>query len=368
MSKHQRPGRGPGPNDRRRRGGAPKRGGARGTGRPVRPTGARRDLSDREVLREAEKRRPKGGWSLDDFDDIPMPASAKTPARSGGAKNGAAGPDEGRVRLQKALANAGIASRRASEDLITRGRVEVNGQIVTELGTRIDPEADEVFVDGQAVQFDVSKRYVMLNKPRGVVSSMKDEKGRPDLRQFTKQFDERIYNVGRLDGDTSGLLVLTNDGELANVLAHPSFGVEKTYVARVEGRMNQGTAQKLLRGIELEDGPIKADGIKIVQATRDATLVEITLHSGRNRIVRRMLAAVGHPVTELVRRSFGPLHLGTLKVGEMRELSAEEHRKLLTMARRAQKRSEHRANPAKTPSQSREGRRDARPRDKKDAS
>ena len=139
------------------------------------------------------------------------------------------------VRLQKVLANAGVASRRVAENLIVEGRVRVNGVVVTELGSRIDPEVDLVDVDGTAIQLDETKRYVILNKPRGVVSSMRDERGRPDLREFTQDWDERLYNVGRLDADTSGLLVLTNDGELAHVLAHPSFGVTKVYVAKVEG-------------------------------------------------------------------------------------------------------------------------------------
>ena len=141
------------------------------------------------------------------------------------------------VRLQKVLANAGVASRRVAEQLIVEGRVRVNGRVVTELGSRIDPETDLVDVDGTAIQLDQSKRYVMLNKPRGVVNSMKDERGRPDLRQFTQDWPERLYNVGRLDADTSGLLVLTNDGELAHVLAHPSFGVTKVYIAKVDGRV-----------------------------------------------------------------------------------------------------------------------------------
>jgi len=240
------------------------------------------------------------------------------------------------VRLQKVLANAGVASRRVSENLIAEGRVRVNGQVVTELGSRIDPEVDLVDVDGQAVQLDVSKRYVMLNKPRGVMSTMKDEQGRPDLREFTREFDERIYNVGRLDGDTSGLLVLTNDGELANVLAHPRFGVTKVYIAKVKGEVRGSTVQQLVRGIELEDGPIAADKARILDVSRGTSLVELTLHSGRNRIVRRMMAKVGHPVVELVRRQFGPLHLGPLRTGEMRELTKEERGALLTLGREAE--------------------------------
>jgi 23S rRNA pseudouridine2605 synthase/16S rRNA pseudouridine516 synthase len=239
-------------------------------------------------------------------------------------------------RLQKVLAAAGVASRRASEILIEAGRVSVNGRIVREQGTRVDPLVDQVAVNGVAVQLDTTKRYVMLNKPTGVVTSLKDDRGRRDLREFVERFDERLFNVGRLDADTSGLLLLTNDGDLAHVLAHPSFGVEKTYVALVAGRVQPRTLSALTAGIELEDGPIAADRARLMPggSNGDASLVEITLHSGRNRIVRRMLDAVGHPVQELVRRRFGPIPLGPLPVGAMRDLTKEELGALLTLSRR----------------------------------
>lgn len=240
--------------------------------------------------------------------------------------------DEQLVRLNKALANAGVASRRASEELIVQGRVTVNGTVVEELGTRVNPLRDEVRIDQVVVQFDQSKRYFVLNKPRGVVSTMRDEQGRPDLRAYTEQFAERIYNVGRLDTDTSGLLVLTNDGDLAHRLSHPKFEVSKTYVAKVRGRVTGATIQRLRSGVLLDDGPIAADHAKVLAgaSTKESSLVELTLHSGRNRIVRRMLAELGHPVIELVRRSFGPLHLGNLAVGEVRELSRPEQGALLS--------------------------------------
>ena len=265
------------------------------------------------------------GW------DRPVTGGSGSGAGSGAE---AAQEDDGRVRLQKALAHAGVASRRACESLITGGRVTVNGEVQRELGTRIDPDSDDVRVDGVVVQLDVSKLYYVLNKPRGVVSTMSDENGRPDLREFTDSVGERLYNVGRLDTDTSGLLILTNDGELAHKLAHPSFGVMKTYVAKVRGRVTAATIQQLKDGVELKDGPIAADRAKLLPggAGSSHSLVELTLHSGRNRIVRRMLAEVGHPVDELVRRQFGPLHLGTLRVGEMRELSAAERGALLSAA------------------------------------
>jgi 23S rRNA pseudouridine2605 synthase/16S rRNA pseudouridine516 synthase len=238
-------------------------------------------------------------------------------------------------RLQKVMAAAGVASRRVSEDMIAAGRVAVNGATVIEPGRRIDPQADEVTVDGKAVQLDPSRRYVMLNKPVGVVSSLRDEHGRPDLRRFTDAYEERLFNVGRLDADTSGLLLLTNDGALAHVLAHPSFGVTKTYIALVNGVMTPQKIAQLTRGIELEDGPIAADKARLLDAggKRGTSMVEVTLHSGRNRIVRRMLDAVGHPVVQLVRRRFGPLHLGTLEIGATRDLTKVELGELLTISR-----------------------------------
>jgi 23S rRNA pseudouridine2605 synthase/16S rRNA pseudouridine516 synthase len=239
-------------------------------------------------------------------------------------------------RLQKVMAAAGVASRRVSEDLIAQGRVTVNGVAVTEPGRRVLP-TDRVTVDGTAIQLDTTKRYVMLNKPVGVVSSLADEGGRPDLREFTRDYEERLFNVGRLDANTSGLLVLTNDGELAHVLAHPSFGVSKTYIAKVSGRVSAQTIATLTKGIELDDGPIAADSARAFgQASAGETLVEITLHSGRNRIVRRMMDAAGHPVIELVRRQFGPLHLGSLPVGRTRDLTKIELGQLLTISRSAE--------------------------------
>lgn len=235
-------------------------------------------------------------------------------------------------RLQKVLAAAGVASRRASENLIVAGKVTVNGVVVTELGSRVDPEVDKITVNGTPIQVDVSKRYVVLNKPTGVVSTMADENGRRDLTEFTSQFDERLYNVGRLDAETSGLLILTNDGAVAHVLAHPSFEVSKTYLAKVEGEVAPATLRQLKSGIELEDGPIAVDSVAVKgQPSRGQTILEITLHSGRNRIVRRLCAAVGHPVVELHRKSFGPLTLGSLGSGAMRDLSKVEVSSILAL-------------------------------------
>ncbi len=256
----------------------------------------------------------------------PGPGSGRNPERN-------PEPNPEGERLQKVMAAAGVASRRVSEDLIGAGRVSVNGEVVTEPGRRVRP-TDLVSVDGSAIQLDPSRRYLMLNKPVGVVSSLADERGRPDLTRYTKRFEERLFNVGRLDAQTSGLLVLTNDGELAHVLAHPSFGVSKTYIAKVWGDVSAATLRALTTGVELDDGPIAADRVKrIGRPSMGESMVEIELHSGRNRIVRRMLDAVGHPVLELVRRQFGPLHLGSLGEGQLRDLTKIELGQLLTLSR-----------------------------------
>jgi 23S rRNA pseudouridine2605 synthase len=235
------------------------------------------------------------------------------------------------VRLQKVLAAAGVASRRVCEDMIVAGQVKVNGKVVTELGTRINPETDKVIVKGTPIQLDVSKVYLMLNKPLGVVSSMQDEHGRPDLSQYVIDYD-RVFNVGRLDADTTGLLLLTNDGDVAHKLMHPSFEVPKTYQAKVHGQITQPILNKLVAGIELEDGPIKADKARLISASGNHSLVEIELHSGKNRIVRRMFDSLGFPVVALVRRQFGPLHLGHLNSGHIRQLTKIELGALLKAA------------------------------------
>ncbi|HWK20525.1 MAG TPA: pseudouridine synthase [Microbacteriaceae bacterium] len=244
-------------------------------------------------------------------------------------------------RLQKVLAAAGVASRRVVEQYIAEGRVTVDGR-VAELGQRVTID-QQVEVDGTPIQLDTAKRYVVLNKPTGVVSSMSDDRGRRDLTEFTRDYPDRLYNVGRLDFDTSGLLLLTNDGELAHVLAHPSFGVEKMYVAKVRGKVQHATITRLKDGVELEDGPIAADGARVMGVSGDTSLVEITLHSGRNRIVRRMLDEVGHPVLELVRRQFGPLRLGSLGSGRSREVTPVELGALLKLVRKAERRAAHEA-------------------------
>jgi 23S rRNA pseudouridine2605 synthase len=235
------------------------------------------------------------------------------------------------VRLQKAMAAAGVASRRASENLIVAGRVKVNGKVVRELGTRIDPATDSVWVDERPVQLDPDRIYLAFHKPRGVVSTMADEFGRRDLSEYFLAYD-RVFNVGRLDAETTGILLMTNDGDLANKLAHPSFGVEKLYVAQVRGRIERATLQRLITGVKLEDGLAKADSARILDVSETTSLVEVVMHSGKNRIVRRMFEAIGHEVIDLTRRSFGPLRLGNLKPGAIRELGKVEVSALLAAA------------------------------------
>jgi 23S rRNA pseudouridine2605 synthase len=231
------------------------------------------------------------------------------------------------VRLQKVLAQAGIASRRACEVLISEGRVEVNSEVVLEQGRRVDPERDVIRVDGARIPPPRRHRYLALNKPRGVVATMDDPEGRrtiADLLDTRQLRNERLFHVGRLDTDSEGLLIMTNDGDLAQRLAHPSFEVPKSYIAEVAGVVSEQTLKRLRRGITLEDGPVKPTSVKIVSSVGDKTLLKITLQEGRNRIVRRTMEAVGHPVRRLSRIGIGPVRLGNLKVGEYRELTREE--------------------------------------------
>jgi 23S rRNA pseudouridine2605 synthase len=229
------------------------------------------------------------------------------------------------VRLQKVLAAAGVASRRASEVLISEGRVEVNSEVVLEQGRRVDPERDVIRVDGSRIPPPRRHRYLALNKPRGVVATMNDPEGRRTVADLIAEgSNERLFHVGRLDTDTEGLLILTNDGDFAHRLAHPSFQVPKTYIAEVTGVVGEQTLRGLRRGITLEDGPVQPTSVKIVSEAGDKTLLKITIQEGRNRIVRRTMEAIGHPVRRLSRIGIGPVRLGNLKVGEYRDLTREE--------------------------------------------
>lgn len=228
------------------------------------------------------------------------------------------------IRLQKVLAQAGVASRRRCEELMATGRVEVDGEIVTQMGIRVDPLNAVIRVDGKRLPPPNDHAYVLLNKPRGVVTTMADEQGRPDLSTFVADRDDRLFHVGRLDTDTSGLLILTNDGDLAHKLAHPSFSVSKTYVALVQGAVPNSLGNTLRQGIELDDGKAVVDRFKVRDRNGGRSLVELEIHMGRNRIVRRLFAAVGHPVVELTRTAFGPIKLGDLSSGVMRDLTRDE--------------------------------------------
>jgi 23S rRNA pseudouridine2605 synthase len=227
-------------------------------------------------------------------------------------------------KLQKVLADAGVASRRASETLISDGRVVVNGERVTRLGVRVDPRTDVIRVDGTRIPVVTDHVYLVLNKPLGVVSTMSDPQGRPSLGDVVADRTERLFHVGRLDTDTDGLLILTNDGEFANRLAHPSFGVQKTYVAQVRGPVSPTLRTKLLAGVKLGDGPVTVDAFRIITARADKAIVEVVIHEGRKRIVRRLLEKVGHPVQRLTRTGVGPIRIGQLRPGEYRELTATE--------------------------------------------
>lgn len=226
-------------------------------------------------------------------------------------------------RLQKVLARAGYGSRRACEELIEDARVEVNGSIVVEQGLRVDPEKDEIKVDGLTVATQ-SYQFFALNKPAGVVSTMEDPDGRQCLGDYVTNRETRLFHVGRLDTETEGIILLTNHGELAHRLTHPRYGVRKTYVAAIQGPIPRDLGKRLKDGIRLEDGYARADHFRVVEQTGKNYLVEVSLHEGRKHIVRRMLAEAGFPVDKLVRTAFGPIPLGDQKSGWLRRLTNTE--------------------------------------------
>ncbi|HEV7421562.1 MAG TPA: pseudouridine synthase [Mycobacterium sp.] len=234
--------------------------------------------------------------------------------------------DEG-VRLQKVLSQAGVASRRVAEKMIRDGRVEVDGMIVTEMGTRVDPDTSVIRVDGARIMIDDTMVYLAINKERGMHSTMSDDQGRPcvgDLVEYRVRGNKKLFHVGRLDADTEGLLILTNDGELAHRLMHPSYEVPKTYLATVLGTVPRGLGKTLRAGVELDDGPVRVDDFAVVDAVPGRSLVRVTLHEGRKRIVRRLLAEVGFPVKELVRTDIGTVALGEQRPGSIRVLTSKE--------------------------------------------
>ena len=230
----------------------------------------------------------------------------------------------GGVRLQKVLAAAGLGSRRHCEELIGEGRVEVDGEIVRRYGARVDPERQVIRVDGRRIPVRQDLVYLALNKPAGVLSTMSDPHGRRTIAEFVGDRPERFFHVGRLDFDTEGLLLLTNDGELAHRLAHPRYGVLKTYLAEVTGPVRRDLGRRLQTGVALEDGVVTVDRFRVVERAGLRVLVQLTLHEGRKHVVRRLLAAVGHPVSRLVRTDVGPLGLGSLRPGGVRPLTTRE--------------------------------------------
>lgn len=242
--------------------------------------------------------------------------------------------DDGLIRLQKLLAQSGVASRRKCEELMLAGEVEVDGEIVTRLGTKVDPRTAVIRVRGRRLPPISDSVYLVLNKPTGVVSAMSDPQGRRTLADYVADRTERLFHVGRLDTDTDGLLILTNDGEFAQRLAHPSYEVEKTYVAEVEGVVDRATMALLRSPVLLDDGPVSVTRGRVISTSSQRSIVEITIHEGRNRIVRRLWAHLGHPVRRLTRTRIGPVKLAGLKRGQLRELSAAELGELLDAAER----------------------------------
>ena len=248
----------------------------------------------------------------DDFEDENRDSLTDVPGSLGG------------VRLQKVLAEAGVGSRRHCEELIGAGRVEVDGETVRRFGARVDPDRQVIRVDGKRIPAKPGLVYLAFNKPAGVLTAMSDPRGRTTISDFLGDRSERLFHIGRLDYETEGLMLLTNDGELAHRLAHPSFEVAKTYLAEVTGPVPKDLGRRLTTGVELDDGVAAADRFRVVDRSGNRVLVEITLHEGRKHIVRRLLEAVGHPVSRLVRTQVGPVSLGNLKPGTSRALTTAE--------------------------------------------
>jgi 23S rRNA pseudouridine2605 synthase len=237
-------------------------------------------------------------------------------------------------RLQKIIAAAGICSRRAAEELILAGKVQVNDRVVRQLGTRADPGRDEIRIDGRLITTEVERVYLMLNKPAGYVTTLKDPEGRPVVTDLVRDVGQRVYPVGRLDYDSEGLLILTNDGAFAERVQHPRYEIPRTYLAKVRGRVTRKELQSLLKGIELEDGPFTVDGIQEEKFNEKSQWLRVTISEGRNRIIRRAMEALGHPVARLIRVSLGSLELGSLKPGEHRQLRRKEVEGLLRPQRK----------------------------------
>ena len=224
------------------------------------------------------------------------------------------------MRLNKIIADAGITSRRGADELIADGRVTIDGRPIRELGAKIDPEKHEVAVDGETIKRSLTKSYLVLHKPKGVLSTMYDPEGRPSLADFIDLRKERLFHVGRLDKDSEGLILLTNDGDLTFRATHPSFGLEKTYIIEFEGRLETGVDKVLLKGVELEDGMGRVLSFKQLSPN----WIEVKIHEGRYHIIRRLMEAVGVEVLRLIRTNFGPISLGDTPEGRWRDLNEQE--------------------------------------------
>jgi 23S rRNA pseudouridine2605 synthase len=296
------------------RGQAPQRSGSAPAASAGGRTGAGRTGAGRPG--GVQSRPPDGSAAFDDWDDDDDWGDA--------GERDSLTDVPGGVRLQKVLAAAGVGSRRSCEEMIGAGRVEVDGEVVRRFGARVDPKTQVIRVDGKRIPASEDLVYLALNKPVGVVSTMSDDRGRKTIADLVGDRTERLFHVGRLDYDTEGLILLTNDGELAHRLAHPRYGVLKTYLADVRGPVPRDLARRMTTGVELEDGTVTADRFRVVEQAGPRVLVEVTLHEGRKHVVRRMLAEVGHPVSRLVRTQVGPISLGSLRQGTTRRLSTAE--------------------------------------------
>ena len=258
---------------------------------------------------------PDEGWS-EDMELAPThPGDRDRPATDASAEG---------ERLQKVLARAGVGSRRVVENMVDQGRISVNGKLVTVQGMRVDPERDKIAVDGARIELRDDRVTYAVNKPPGVITAMSDDRNRPTVGDMVGDLAKGLTHVGRLDQDTEGLLLVTNDGELAHRLAHPSFEVKKTYLAQVSGSIPRDMGRRLRSGVELEDGPVKVDSFTVVDTHAGQSVVEVVLHEGRKHIVRRLLAHVGLPVSRLTRTAVGPIELRAMRSGTIRKLSRQE--------------------------------------------
>ncbi|MGY1773675.1 pseudouridine synthase [Blastococcus sp. SYSU D00813] len=255
------------------------------------------------------------GWS-EEMELAPAHPADRAPEPESGHPEG--------ERLQKVLARAGVGSRRVCEDMIDQGRISVNGAVVQVQGMRVHPRTDHIAVDGVRLELRDDRVTYALNKPAGVITAMSDDRNRATVGDMVGDLAPGLVHVGRLDQDTEGLLLVTNDGELAHRLAHPSYEVKKTYLAQVSGSVPRDLGKRLRQGVELEDGPVKVDSFKVVDTHAGQSVVEVVLHEGRKHIVRRLLAHVGLPVSRLTRTAIGPVKLDRMRVGSIRRLTRGE--------------------------------------------